>query len=239
MASRGIAAESLSVVVLGQFNPAVFSPLWFFDELLIGRSEREQAEMGVVSNEVTSFQMGWLRLTANTSMLQLSTTEPEEFVRLRDAVIGTLRALTGTPVAAVGINHDVHVTMDSIHSYNRIGHVLAPKSPWDGVLQSPGMRSVILWGARPDDHVGRVQIRVEPSQQFPQSVYIQNNDHYQFTATQASELEGSWQITEIGPPSSQHVESVINVLQANWDASLARATVAESRVVELGGEEAL
>lgn len=238
MAARRITAESLSVVVRGDFNPALFSPLWFFTENLIGKTEWEDSELGVISQDVTSFRVGWLQVNVQANHLQLTTDQPEEFIRLRDAAIGILRTLKGTPVAALGINRDVHLTVDSVETWHTIGNVLVPKEPWSDLLTSAGMRSVTLWGERPDGRDGRVQVKVEPSQRYPHSIYVQQNDHFQFKSDDSSAVEEStWISAGVGPSSPANIPLALSVLETEWDKSLERSELVEERVVRMGSQE--
>ncbi len=58
--------EGASIVVIGNFNPAIFHPLWFkVNGLLVG-AEAETAELDVVSSEITSFTTKWCRVQVLT-----------------------------------------------------------------------------------------------------------------------------------------------------------------------------
>lgn len=54
--------SGVGVVVLGDFNPAIFTPAWFALHDLLPRSVAENAGLQVAHQQVTAFDADWLHL---------------------------------------------------------------------------------------------------------------------------------------------------------------------------------
>lgn len=172
MSDAVIALDGISVVAKGRFNAAIFSPLWLLQQNLIGVADFTGASIEVITNDFASFSTPWLMLQVLPDALQLSTTDPADFERVRDVGVGVLNALPHTPIAALGINRQVHFASRSREHYHAIGDQLVPKPFWENLIELPVTRSVMVWGQRPDNYGGRVQIQVEPSVKFRGHVYV-------------------------------------------------------------------
>lgn len=220
--------DGVSVVVRGHFNPAIFSPAWLLGQELVGPSEYKQASVDIVSRDLASFSMDWLTCQVTPEAMQVATTVPEEFERTRDVAAGVLRALSHTPIAAIGLNREVHSIVRSADAWHRIGDRLAPKELWDDVLTLPGMRSLLIESARSDEFAGRVYVKVEPSMRMPQAVYISHNDHYVLARvdSQPTSREQPWEVdTETSlEPSAKKLDLALEVLAGTrWSDSMSRA----------------
>ena len=174
-----VETESASIVINGAFNPAIFSSAWFLSEQLIGRKEYDAMQVQLISRDLTSIELGWLRVQATSDSFQASTADAEEYERLRDVAIGVLRTLPHTPVGALGVNHDAHYLVDSEESWHRLGDLLSPKKLWQEALSLPGMADITVWGVRPDKYGGRIQVSVQPSQRLAHGIFISCNDHFE------------------------------------------------------------
>jgi len=109
----------------------------------------------------------------------------------------------------MGVNRDLHFKLN-IDRLNEIGHLLAPKSYWQGVLKDPRTRNLVVQGQRPDTHDGHIDVKVEPSARIPSAIYFGINDHYQFTETT---VEGA-KVIDSG--------AALAVLESEWDSILNR-----------------
>ena len=145
VATVELALDGVSVVVKGLFNAAIFSPAWLLAEGLIGKSEYGEADVELITREIASFTVGWLRCQVSPDALQLTTTEPEEFERVRDAAVGILNTRSHTPVAALGINREVHLPARDEAHYLAIGDALAPKKFWEPLVDLPATRTLTVW----------------------------------------------------------------------------------------------
>ncbi len=239
MALPELMVDGVDIVVRGRFNPAIFSPAWLLNQGIIGATEYEAAEVLLITRDVAAFSTGWLRCQVTPDALQLSTLEVDEFERARDAADSVLLALPHTPVSALGINRAVHFVVDTFEKYHDLGDAIVPKKMWEDVLLAPGTRSVILWGVRPDQYAGRVQVQVEPSFQVPAAVFVSVNDHYELRYAQDDRdprsREAAWQIA--WQTTDQALEAEVDklrvaleVLRESWIPSLLRSDEVIERV---------
>jgi hypothetical protein len=222
-----VSLDQISVVIKGNFNAAIFSPLWLLDQKLIGTDEYSAAQIEVISAEFASFSTEWLRCLVVPDTLQLSTEEPAEFERVRDVAVGLLNALPHTPVAAVGINREIHFAAQSPEQYHGIGDFLVPKDFWQGLMEFPGTRSLTVWGVRGDELDGRVQVTVEPSYRFSQHVFLSHNDHFNLKQVDQhpSSRDEAWQAQYATiPASAKNIPAIIEILTSSWISSINRST---------------
>ncbi len=183
--------SGVQIVVLGDFNPAIFSPAWFAHHGLLRPTMADNATVGVIHPEASDFVADWLQLRVTKERFQAGTLHAP-YVRLRDLVVRVLGDhLRHTPVRAFGINRDVHFLVGSPSDRDRLGTALVPLTPWGPWrerldLDSPrgGMTSVRVSQLEPQDgrhRGGQVNIIVEPSVRVGQQgtgVYVRVNDHY-------------------------------------------------------------
>jgi hypothetical protein len=167
--------EAISIVVLGDFNPSIFQPLWFSANGLMPAEETKSADIAVIHKKVASFSMGKMQVQVDEARLGLTTVESPQGLVLRDLAIGTLSVLEHTPLKAIGINLDTVFVIDSDEAWHAIGHRLVPKSHWIPIVTQPGMQQVIVDGKREGCVADKVQIRVQPTSHHPQVSVISPN----------------------------------------------------------------
>lgn len=229
MAELAIALDGMSVIVRGHFNAAIFSPLWLLQQDLIGPKDFADAEIEVITSDVAAFSTGWLNCQVLPDTLEFNTIYPDEFERLRDAAVGTLKALSHTPVAALGVNRQFHFEARDPDQYLAIGDRIVPKPFWEDLLSLPATREVVLWGHRPDNFGGRVQVKVEPSFRFAGHIYVQHNDHFDLTVSdkRPADRKEAWSMDAEKSanlePSAAKIEIVNEILTSIWASSLQRS----------------
>src|SRR5215210_620637 len=97
--------QSIAIVILGNFNPAIFHPTWFSDNNLIREQEAEAANLEIIHPEVAQFSTEWFQFQCTRNRLQVGTLQEAYYEALRDLVSGTLELLSHTPLTALGVNH--------------------------------------------------------------------------------------------------------------------------------------
>ena len=182
--------SGVDVVVLGDFNPTIFSPRWFSSNGLIRESVADSAQVQVIHAEISDFTADWLRLQVARDRFLMGTTQAP-YVRLRDLVLRIFsECLPHTPLRAFGINFGVHFLVDRRATRDRIGTALAPLGPWgrwrerldlDGA--GGGMTRLQMSQLAPDgrDPGGQINVKVEPSARVGLSgtgVFVSVNDHF-------------------------------------------------------------
>ena len=189
MASLPCELDGGGIVVLGSMNPSIFQPAWFAAHNLLRQAEADAAKIEVVSHEMTSFVLSWLRVYVVGDRIAVISTSADGLEPMRDLVAGIFTLLEHTPVSAVGLNRYMHYRVSSLEAWHEVGHRLAPKEPWKGLLANPGMLTVRMSGRRPDETGGNVNVKVEPSYTVrPHGVFVEVNEHYDRPGAATSEI---------------------------------------------------
>lgn len=176
-------AEASSIILAGNFNPAIFQPRWLAAQGLIRKEAGENAQIGIIHPEVTSFSLDWCSLEVQQDKFQAMTLDAGATGLLRDLVIGVLKILEHTPVLKLGMNHADHLSVDSIETWHQVGHTLAPKEYWNSLIESPGMASLTIRGKRPNSTAEFLQVSVQPSYKFRPGVFFNSNEQHDIPGT--------------------------------------------------------
>lgn len=182
--------DGVDVVLLGDFNPAIFTPAWFALNGLLPESAAASAELLVAHRQITVFNTDWLRLQVTSDRFSAGTSQAPH-VRLHDLVVRVFKEhLHHTPLGAFGINREVHFQVRNLAAGVRMGRTLAPVEPWgawgrdlgsDGM--QGGMTSLTMTRIDPEGRPagGRTNVTVEPSSRIGEGrfgVHVRVNDHH-------------------------------------------------------------
>lgn len=192
MAVLNCELEGVSVVLVGNFNPAIFQPKWLASKGLIRENEGAEAKIQVISPEVTSFVADWLILQVTRERYTAVTTDAAHYEAIRDFTVGVFTLLEFTPLKQLGMNRDMHYRMESMEKWHTVGNVLAPKEIWTPFFSDtpkPGMENLTIIGKRPDSEATVYRITVQPSARIPPpGVYIGINEHFETDAEDSKRL---------------------------------------------------
>ena len=182
--------SGVSVVLIGKFNPAIFTPAWFALHEILPSSVATNAKLQVVHEQVTAFSTDWLKLQVLTNSFSVETLQAP-YIRLRDIVARVFKEhLHHTPLNAFGINRNVHFQAPSSTARDHLGRTLAPVEPWGECGQNlgldgehGGMTSLKMTRGFPEHRPtgDLINVTVEPSNKVGQrrlGVYVGINDHY-------------------------------------------------------------
>ena len=224
--------SEVDIVLVGNFNPAIFTPAWFVLHELLPKRVAEGAELEVAHRELTVFKIEWCQLHVTLERFQLRTTSAP-YVRLCDLALRVFREnLYHTPIRAIGINRSVHFRVDDLGERDRIGQRLAPVEPWGqwcdrlGLSEEQGgMTSLKMsaLNAEANPLGGEVNVTVEPSKRIDDirvGVYVGVNDHY---SPEKSEAETS--------------EDLLALLEKNFEASLEQSEGIIDQIMSLREEK--
>jgi hypothetical protein len=205
-----------AIVILGDFNPPIFQPLWFSANGLMPAEETKNADIAVINKKVVSFSMGKMQVFVSEERLTLATVESPQGPLLRDLAIGTLSVLEHTPLKAIGINLDTVFIIESNEAWHAIGHRLVPKSHWTPVISQPGMQQVIVEGKREGCLADKVQIRVQPTAQ--RHVMVAINQHYQLATKDRTDVR-------------ERHNAALRALRDDWTSFFKYASEAATKVI--------
>ena len=184
--------EGMSLVLLGNFNPSIFQPAWLARHGLVREEEAEHAVIEIIRPEVSIFSIADLKLLVQQDRFQIDTSAPEAASPLRDLALGTFRILEHTPISAMGFNRQMHFKMPSEKTWHTVGHRLAPKELWEGLVEEPGTRSVVMQAKR-SGSPATLHVKVEPSSRVRPGVYIGTNESFdEDGATFIDTLSSTW-----------------------------------------------
>lgn len=176
-----------ATVLLGRFNPLIFSPEWLATNQMIGPEEALAArETGieVMAPNITSILLGSMKVIVEEGRFVLNVTD-EPLIRAKDLPVSAFRLLSHTPVYAVGINVSASLHCSDDAKWNRLGDRLAPKDPWGDFVQGPGdarlggLRAIVMERTKPaSGRSGFVRCTFQISDSAPNEGVIQVNNHF-------------------------------------------------------------
>lgn len=179
-----------SIVTVGEFNPAIFSPEWLERNGLIGKDDADSVREGsqrkslLVSHQASIFETKWFALQVLENQFSL-TSKDALSPAFKDLAIGILQLVPHTPVTAVGLNFLGHFRLASEEEYHRVGDVLAPKDIWkalypDNMTGLAELTVRIQRGTRgePLTSKNEKRITVQPSARIKFGAFLSYNDHH-------------------------------------------------------------
>lgn len=209
-----------SVVLVGKFNPAIFSPAWLSKVGLITDEQFEAATIEIVHSDIAKFQANDLRyeVLSNRFQIQMTGDPAIRTCDMASAIFG--RLLPHTPILQAGINFEVQFATASLLQRTNFGRALAPTAPWGsfgeriaksegkqiGGMLSLSMRELGI----PGRENGWRQVKIEPSGKGrPETgVAVHINDHFE-TYSDDADVIGA--------------KKTVMVLQENFDESISEA----------------
>ncbi len=201
--------QEASIVLRGNFNPAIFQPAWFAKQHLLRDQEAESAKVEVITSQLAVLAFAeWLRIQVTDDRFVAATTLESEYEPFRDLVLGTFQILCHTPVNKLGINRGFHFRMETAELWHKVGDRLTPKDVWKDLLGSPGLNRLVIQGKRPDGRNGAINVTVAPSNRVRPGVYVGVNDHFELDSE-----EGAVTGADVG----------IEVLSREWSGSMKRS----------------
>ena len=220
----------VTIVLLGHFNPRIFTPDWFARNEMISAEEAEAARLDIVHPSVSQFQTDWFTLMVDEDRFQISTTQVP-YINLHDLVMKVFRErLYHTPVGKMGINREVHVNVGSVKARDKIGYSLAPPDLWGpwaremrvgkegrhGGLRSLTMQLQVNFDDRPR---GQINATVQPSNKIQenQGIFVHVNDHYEAEDTERP----------------NGAEEIMKMLEASFDKSIHRSDEIIDQILRL------
>lgn len=236
LTSPTLSIQAASIVIRGQFNPAIISPGWLLAQGLLGPKEALDVRSQAILNQLSQFHVSWLQCQVTEDQFSLSTDEPAEFERLRDVAAGTFETLSHTPLNALGINRSFHFQIPSWEDWHAVGDRLVPKAVWKEVLHLSGTASVTVQGNRQDEYAGRVLITVQPSRVVSAGVFVSVNDHYVLETVEAqprSRAEArSMDHPTVVEPSAERIPIALKILREMFRESIDRSETVAFKVIQ-------
>lgn len=180
----------MQIVLLGQFNPPIFTPAWLARNGLLREGIEGSAQVQVIHPQIADFTADWLHVQVTNDRF-VAETQQAPYSRLRDLVVRMFsECLHHTPLIAFGVNRNVHFLAASAEARTRMERALAPPEPWHpfrGTLgldgEHGGMSAVQVSHRRPEGRGegGQISVTVQPSALVGEGrtgVFVGVNDHF-------------------------------------------------------------
>lgn len=212
--------ETFSIVVLGNFNPVIFQPLWFSNNNLLPLEETTAAEDVTIGRQIAFFRIGGMQIQVDPARMCLTTLESPLVPVLRDLTEGVLLLLEHTPITSMGLNLDAIFRVETNEAWHEIGHRLVPKNEWSRIFSQPGMMGVQVRGTRPDCTADAMNARVEPTP--PNGIVLAMNQHYDLGKDEKSTVR------------ERHAEA-LRILREDWLPFLTFARTAADEILSPQG----
>lgn len=181
--------QGASVVLVGNFNPAIFNPDWLFGQEILPKA-KSKPTIQVIHPEVAQFEIDGLRFEILPDRFTLTGLN-EPFVRVADVVADLFgEKLRHTPITTLVINYFAHFRVAGRQQQMAFGRALAPISPWGdwgrslegnseataGGLATLSMQTV----APPGRKSGHAMVTIQPSARLPKGVgvFMLHNDQF-------------------------------------------------------------
>jgi hypothetical protein len=172
---------TVSIVLLGDFNPTIIQPYWLSNKKLIGEQDAANADIKLIHKDLVRFDSDWFFLDVNKVRFELRTSKQPYFEPLKDLTVGIFHFLKETPIRAVGINHIFHLPFRDDDQNIKFGNSLASLNNFSTFMDNPRVYNLqVIDQKRKDDKPGSVTVGIAPSGETTSKfgVSINMNDHF-------------------------------------------------------------
>jgi hypothetical protein len=214
--NTSIEAKELTIVFIGQFNPAIINPSWLLLKSLISEPAQKQAleNNNYISHpEISQFKLDYCTIQITKDRYLIESTQEGYFESLREHTLGIFSSLKETPIYQMGINLAHHYRFKDKDEYNKFGDLIAPKKIWNEKIINPGLKKIEIRSERNDKYKGEINTYLGISSNFEMGLRIQVNDHY--TLYNRSEVSNTLEI---------NAAPAITMLKDNWENSMKNST---------------
>lgn len=174
----------IGCVLVGKFNPDMFSPAWLKYYKLVRDAEADEAKVSVIHPGLTQFVVANVTFIVQEAKFSISTVDQSRFEPLKDLVLGVLSLIESTPVTSMGMNTECHFRAKDEAAWNKFGDTVASKELWQKFVTNPGLKTITIQGNNTNSAPGgEINVKVEPSKIKANSVLIQINNHFAFSGS--------------------------------------------------------
>lgn len=209
-------------MLLGRFNPLIFSPEWLAKHGVIGPVEAEAARIEgieVMAPNVTSIKLGSMKLLVEAERFMLVVAD-HPLIRAKDFAVTCFNVLRHTPVHAIGLNYNATLVGSDENKWHRLGDQLAPKEPWGDFLTGAkgkrlgGLRSIALdqIGCEVDERWTHTRLQFEVQEGPGMQALLNINNHFKLGSDDKPQtgLEAYRLIDELWEPAMKKSSELTN-----------------------------
>ncbi|MBI4937049.1 MAG: hypothetical protein HY846_02300 [Nitrosomonadales bacterium] len=221
-----------TIVAIGAFNPAIFSPEWLMRTNLIGNGDAASANENkslIISRQVAVIESDWFVLQVLEDRFSL-TSKGAVTPSIKDLAAGIMSLIPQTPIQALGLNFSGHYKFANLGEFHKVGDVLAPKEIWGKVFPdgSAGMASLTIKiqpckRDEPPETGDEINVTVQRSTKIrATAIHFSFNDHKN--------------ISERVDESITSAECVASLIDKEWDTSRERSISTFENLIKLSLE---
>jgi len=118
------------IIVLGVFNPAIFSPHWIRSNEVIEIDDGNEPKVEIIHQQVCQFSVSDIDFSIELERFAIKSEVHDNNILLDIFNKIFAEKLVYTPLRAIGINFFDHIDMGSFERRNKLGRILAPIDPW-------------------------------------------------------------------------------------------------------------
>ena len=122
--------SACSIVMLGEFNPAIFHPAWLKANSIEHNIDDEVVSIDIVHRDVSIFRIDTRFYNVQLDRFSLETTTAPWVQVLDITRLIFEEFLLHTPIRAFGVNRYVHLPMKNPEARTKLMRRLAPLEPW-------------------------------------------------------------------------------------------------------------
>lgn len=179
MAKHTPKLETVSIVLLGDFNPTIIQPSWLSHHKLIRERESTEAKVVIINPDIVQFSIeDFFNLSITRNSFIISANLSSQYEPIRDLTLAIFELLAHTPLTKMGINLEKHFLIESTDEWHLFGNSLVPKETWESIFNKPGLRTLVIEeDDRQDNLKGLIRAKIEPSTSIHPGIYFHINDH--------------------------------------------------------------
>lgn len=211
--ARTISKDQVNIVMLGAFNPTIFTPAWLALNGMISKEQADNAaSINIIHSQIAQFTAAYMTFDILPERFLVGCDGIYSDV-VKDLVLKAFgETLPHTTVWQLGINRSYEFKCPSESIRTKFGRRLAPLDPWGawGTQIKKTMEVSRIHGGvnhiqmlqipRPDNFNGHVQVDLRPNRRDETGVFVDINNH--FDVVPPSEAVGN--------------EKVLDTLKATW-----------------------
>ena len=181
--------QQYSIVLIGDFNPLMFTPEWFLKNHVISPEDVEVARDESIKNSIiitaqlTFFKTSQLSFKVEMNRMEI-VSENGASSSVMDFVTKMFESIGGFVIKAYGFNYSAHYNVKDNATYQLIGDKLAPKCYWktllkeevSGLDRKSGLTIIQMQKHKPDES-GYYKVILQPSNFIKPGVFLSCNDH--------------------------------------------------------------
>jgi hypothetical protein len=90
--------KTMSIVLIGDFNPVIIQPFWLASRKLIREQEAQNAHVEIIHNELVKFELDWVSIEITKNRFEAKSSQEPYFDPMRDLCVGIFEFLRETPI---------------------------------------------------------------------------------------------------------------------------------------------